>query len=87
MKAELTSKWFDSMGSKWGRISRALFEQGNLDPLCAWGYAYQYQNFMPEYKIELITPTAKYTIKSKSIPHLRDAFRVYRNPYLKVKLT
>ena len=58
----------------------------HIPPLCGWGYAYQYRNFTPEYKIELIAPGSKYTFRTESISILRDAFRVYRNPYLKVKI-
>ena len=57
-----------------------------MTPLCGWGYAYQYKDFRPEYKIELIAPGSHYTFRTSSIPVLRDAFRVYRNPYLKVKV-
>ena len=60
--------------------------QNNIDPLCGWGYAYQYQHFTPEYKVELIAPGSKYTFRTESTEILRDAFRVYRNPYLKVKI-
>lgn len=80
MKSELLSKWTLT------KIQRALFEQDNLSPLCGWGFAYQYRDFEPEYKIELIAEHSKYTIKSNNMQALRDCFRVYRNPYLKVKL-
>ena len=55
-------------------------------PLCGWGFAYQYKDFKPEYKIELFTEKAHYTMRTENVNILRDAFRVYRNPYLKVKL-
>lgn len=58
----------------------------HIPPIGGWGFAYQYRNFTPEYKVELIAPGSKYTFRTESTQILRDAFRVYRNPYLKVKL-
>lgn len=57
-----------------------------MSPLCGWGFAYQFRNFKPEYKIELIAPGSHYTFRTESTQILRDVFRVYRNPYLKVRL-
>ena len=81
MKQELISK---ARGN--GKLHNLGEFSLHMVPLCGWGYAYQYKNFEPEYKIELIAPGSKYTFRTQSIPILRDAFRVYRNPYLKVKL-
>ncbi len=81
MKRDLIKNW------QLNKIGNALFSGNHLQPLCGWGFAYQYRNFTPEYKVELITEHSKITMRTKSIPVLRDAFRVYRNPYLKVKLT
>jgi hypothetical protein len=55
-------------------------------PICGWNWIETTQHVIPETKIELVTETAKFTIKSDNAAALRDAFRVYRNPYLKVKL-
>lgn len=80
MKRDLINRW------QLTKISLALFKGHYLEPLCGWGFAYQYQSFEPEYKIELITEHAHYTMRTQSTSLLRDAFRVYRNPYIKVKL-
>lgn len=84
MRQELIDTWFSRNGDKQSHMIRCHLEIGS--PLCGWGFAYQYRDFTPEYKIELIAPGSKYTFRTESIPILRDAFRVYRNPYLKVKL-
>ncbi len=62
------------------------YSGGHLEPLCGWGFAYQYRYFMPEYKVELIEPHARYTLATNNTEILRDCFRVYRNPNLKVRL-
>ena len=80
MKQELIDLSRNGYKRSWGEFKNWM------SPLCGWGYAYQYRNFTPEYKVELISDHAKYTFRTSSIPILRDAFRVYRNPYLKVKL-
>lgn len=82
MKRELIDLSLSHNGHK---LSWGVFKDW-MSPLCGWGYAYQYRDFRPEYKIELIAPGSHYTFRTDSIPVLRDAFRVYRNPYLKVKL-
>lgn len=86
--SKVTDWMKDSLINKWqlSKISQALFDGDFLQPLFGWGFAYQYQNFEPEYTIELITDRAHYTMRTQSISTLRDAFRVYRNPYIKVKL-
>jgi len=57
-----------------------------MSPLCGWDYILNTMHIIPEHKIELITDTAKYTIRSQSAKALGDAFRVYRNPYIKLNL-
>ena len=84
MKCELLHDWF--AGKAVDKILRCHFDQDGAQPLFGWGYAYQFHNLKPEYKVELIDGTSKITINSNSVPHLRDAFRVWRNPYIKVKL-
>ncbi len=56
-------------------------------PICGWNWIETTMHVVPECKIQLISETARYTIRSQNAAALRDAFRVYRNPYLKVKLT
>ena len=80
MKQELFDKAWSKTNSAWG------YFKDYHNPLCGWGFAYQYKDFEPEYKIELIAPGSKYTFRTQSTAILRDAFRVYRNPYLKVKI-
>ncbi len=84
MKRDLLHDWFG--GGACDKILRCHFDLPNQQPLFGWGYAYQYRNLKPLYKIELIDEHSHYTMRSESIPTLRDAFRVYRNPYLKVRL-
>jgi len=59
---------------------------GNMAPLTGWDWLHNTMHIIPEYKIELIGIGYKTTINSNSMPHLRDAFRVNRNPYIKVKI-
>ena len=80
MKQELFDRAWGKVGNAWG-----YFKEYH-PPLCGWGFAYQFRDFQPEYKVELITEHSKQTMRTQSIPILRDAFRVYRNPYVKVKL-
>lgn len=83
MKRELLEMWRDRRVDK---IMLGHLRQPNAQPLGGWGYAYQHRGFQVEYKIELINTHHKYTFRSNDARILRDAFRVYRNPYLKVKL-
>lgn len=80
MKQEL----FDRAWGKVGNIQG--YFKCYQSPLCGWGYAYQFRDLQPEYRVELITEHSKQTMRTSSIPVLRDAFKVYRNPYIKVKL-
>ena len=57
-----------------------------MEPLCGLAWLENTMHVVPEYKIELINCVHKYTIRSNNASCLRDAFRVYRNPYLKVKV-
>jgi hypothetical protein len=84
MKQELLQSWFNTKSVD--KIMRCHFDLPDMQPLFGWGYAYQYRNLKPEYKVELIDGTSKVTINSNSQPHLRDAFRVWHNPYIKVKV-
>ena len=80
MKREL----YNSNGRYGKRHSTGEFVEW-MNPLCGWGFAYQYRNFKPEYKIELIDEHSHYTMRTNNTEILRDAFKVYRNPYTKVK--
>uniref|UniRef100_A0A6M3LJV6 Uncharacterized protein n=1 Tax=viral metagenome TaxID=1070528 RepID=A0A6M3LJV6_9ZZZZ len=80
MKEELIKRSNNGHKLKWGEFKDYMI------PLCGWGYAYQFRDFAPEYKIELISEHSHYTWRTQDTGKLRDAFRVYRNPYLKVKL-
>lgn len=80
MKRKLYDLSFGKARRSWGEF------KDWIEPLCGWGYAYQYKDFKPEYRIELISEHAKYTMRTESVSILRDAFKVYRNPWLKVKL-
>ena len=81
MKRELINLSNNGHILKWGEFKDYMI------PLCGWGYAYQFRDFQPEYKIELIAEHSHYTMRTNNTQILRDAFRVYRNPYLKVKLS
>lgn len=81
MKWELLHRW-QLRGTEGIR-----FDADIIQPLFGWGYAYQFRNFQPEYAIELIGAGYKTTIHSNNASALRDAFRVWRNPYVKVKLS
>ena len=59
----------------------------NMIPLCGIDWLENTMHVIPETKIELVNCVHHYTIKSNNSNALRDAFRVYRNPYLKVKLS
>ena len=58
-----------------------------MAPLTGWDWLKNTMHIIPEYKIELIGATYKTTITSHSAQALKDAFRVNRNPYVKIKLT
>ncbi|KKN64734.1 hypothetical protein LCGC14_0488660 [marine sediment metagenome] len=58
----------------------------SMEPLCGWDWLRNRMHIIPQYQIVLVAEHSKITINSQSIPHLRDAFRVNRNPYLRVKL-
>ena len=58
----------------------------NMLPLCGWDWLRNRMHIIPEYKIELITEHSHQTLRTSSIPILRDSFKVYRNPWIKVKL-
>lgn len=83
MKDELVNLSLSNNGKKLHNRGEFCY---HIPPMGGWGFAYQYRNFTPEYKIELIAPGSKYTFRTQSTSILRDAFRVYRNPYLKVKI-
>ena len=57
-----------------------------IEPICGWEWIQNRYHPTPIYKVELITEHAHYTIHSHSTSALRDAFRVYRNPYIKINL-
>lgn len=58
----------------------------HMAPLCGLEWLRNTMHVIPEYKIELIGETYKTTIHSHSTDALRDAFRVNRNPRIKVKV-
>ena len=80
MKHELIKLSANNHRLKWGEFKEYM------TPLCGWGYAYQFKDFKPEYKIELIDGTYRQTMRTDNIAVLKDAFRVNRNPYIKVKI-
>lgn len=84
MKRELLKSWF---GGKVDKVLRCHLEVPDAQPLFGWGFAYQYKDFNPECKVELIGKGYKTTMRSTRPDILRDAMRVNRNPYIKVKLT
>ena len=57
-----------------------------IAPLTGWDWLKNTMHIIPEYRIELIGETYKTTITSHSTQALGDAFRVNRNPWLRVKL-
>ena len=84
MKRELLGSWF---GGKVDKVLRCHLESPDAQPLFGWGFAYQYKDFNPECKVELIGEGYKTTMRSTRPDILRDALRINRNPYIKVKLT
>lgn len=82
MKTELLNLW-----TNLPKETLARFKSGIESPLCGWGYAWQYHDLKPEYKIELLSEHSKITMQTESLNILKDCFKVYRNPYAKVKLS
>jgi len=58
----------------------------HMEPLCGWHWLEETMHIIPDYKIELIGTGYKTTIRSQSTEALRDAFRVNRNPHIKIKM-
>lgn len=58
----------------------------NMTPLCGWDWLNKRTHIIPVYKIELIQPGYKSTMTIRNDSIIKDVFRVYRNPMLKVKL-
>ena len=58
----------------------------SIAPLTGWDWLLNTMHIIPEYKVELIAEHSKITMRTQNTSILRDCFRVYRNPYLKVKL-
>ena len=56
-------------------------------PLCGWEWLKNTIHIIPENKIVLIREHSKITMQTERMDILRDCFRVWRNPYLKVKLS
>ena len=77
MVGDLAPNWLAFDWSKWKQY---------MEPICGWDWIQNHYHPTPEYKVVLIGEHSKYTIRSHSVPALRDAFRVYRNPYLKINL-
>ena len=63
-----------------------LRHPSNMSPLCGWDWLEKTMHVVPEYKIELSQPGYKSTMTIRDCEIIKDVFRVYRNPYLKVKL-
>jgi len=80
MKGELLTQWPLS------KIQHALFGRDYMQPLFGWGYCWQYKDFKPVYEVELVGEHYRTIMHSNDTQVLRDAFRVNRNPYLKVKV-
>ena len=59
----------------------------SVAPLCGWDWLNKTLHIMPDYSIELIGIGYKTTIHSADASALRDAMRVNRNPYIKIKLS
>ncbi len=61
-----------------------------MQPLCGWDWLQNTMHVIPEYKVVLISAHYKSTMTVKACEGaasvLRDAFRVNRNPYLKVRV-
>ena len=88
----VTEAMKDSLINSWesrhalNKVQVALLDGGHMTPMCGWGYAFQFRDFRPEYKIELIDEHCHFTMQTANTSVLRDAFRVWRNPYLKVNV-
>ena len=57
-----------------------------MEPMGGWDWVKNTMHIIPEVKIELIAEHSHYTMRTENTDILRDAFRVYRNPYLKVRV-
>jgi len=58
----------------------------HMSPLCGLDWLENTMHVIPEYKLELVGVGYKTTIHSNNAQALRDACRVNRNPWLKVKI-
>ncbi|KKL80417.1 hypothetical protein LCGC14_2004990 [marine sediment metagenome] len=74
MRLELYHLWNKGLT----KISYALLSGGHTSPLCGWGYAYQYRDFKPEYKVELNTGGVRYNMTIKQPSIIKDIMRANR---------
>ena len=84
MKVELLKQWRN--GNKKTNLWLSTLETSDSNLLCGWGYAYQYREFEPEYTVELLRPGYHATMHIKDQTIFKDVMKVFRNPYLKVKI-
>jgi hypothetical protein len=64
MKQELLNSWTNLPKElKW------KFAAGVQNPMCGWGYAYQYRDYQPEYKVEMNLANVRYkmTVKDQGV--------------------
>lgn len=74
MRQTLCARWLKSKGID--KLQYARLSTGAQSPLCGWGYAWQYQDFKPDYTIQILTPdNMRFTVKSDSVKHINMAMR------------
>ena len=80
MRQELRRRSNNGHKLTWGEF------KDYIDPLCGWGYAYQYSNFKPPVSLELVTGHSKITVTNcTDIKAINEVIRVYKNPFAGLK--
>jgi hypothetical protein len=70
MKTELIYLW-----SNLPKTTREAMAQGLQDPLCGWGYAWQYHDIVPECKVEMNLNNVRYKFDLKDPSILKDIMK------------
>jgi hypothetical protein len=54
---------------------RAKYQEGIQEPMCGWGYAYQYHDVIPECKVEMNLNNVRYKFDLKDPSILKDIMK------------
>jgi hypothetical protein len=73
MKHELLRLW-----TNLPKQTLARMESGIQDPLCGWGYAWQYHDFIPECKVEMNLANVRYKMDIKAPGIIEQVMKVNR---------